>query len=556
MITFEDLKQRVKECSEEVGLEEHKAFIYFVLEELKDLSREEAEEYITDGPYDGGIDVIYPNKEDKELLLLQSKYTENIDSNTLENGIRDLIRGIKYVAGERKKPAPRLDEKIKKLEVEPLMATDDLKLNAVFITSAKVGTTKEEKRKVEKKHLRNLEKFLEERGLGIEAEFKIFDFRTISEVLGELPGIENVSFPLYKDEFFIKHDKSAAVLTIDGPKLGDFVEKFAEDLFENNVRRFLGFRGNINKGIRKTLEDEEERKLFWFYNNGIVGVCEDFEEEENKIIFKNFSIVNGAQTAHIVSDINKSVFTLTDVGILLKVVNLSKIPEPDKFDLIGRITLAANSQNPTNTRDLRSVDRVQKTLEQKFKDIGYLYIRRRGIRIKKTEKTIFMKDLAQAYVPFYMDEPYTAYSRVNEVFSKNDYYENVFPKTILGDKEEEINKLLSQYLLSHKLLQLVRNHIKQIPSFIPLALMYHTLWAFKQACAVEKIELDKLNHRDADKFAEQIFNERREKTLQACKLAYTNLQSIGGGFELPKSAKSREGFDKFKEAFKTNYGSI
>lgn len=112
----------------------------------------------------------------------------------------------------------------------------------------------------------------------------------------------------------------------------------------------------------------------------------------------------------------------------MKVVNLNKLSEPDKSDLISRITMAANSQNPTNTRDLRSVDKIQKILEQEFKNIGYQYIRRRGVRIKRTDKTIFMKDLAQAYESFYMDQPYTAYSRV---------YEEVFPKAILDGKEQE-----------------------------------------------------------------------------------------------------------------------
>lgn len=556
MLTFEDLKDGVKGCAGEMGLEEHKAFIFYVLDEIMDLtSPEEAKEYVIDGPYDGGIDVIYPNEDDRELLLLQSKYTKNIDNNTLEDGVRDLIRGIKYTLGEKKKQAHKLDEAIRKLKVQTLISSSDLKLKALFITSAKVATTREEKRKIEKKYLKNLEKFLKEKGLNIEATFEILDFREISEILGEIPGIENVCFDFHKDEYFVKPDRSAVVFTVDASQLGDFVEQFGEDMFENNVRRFLGFRGNINKGIKKTLEDANERKLFWFYNNGIVGACEDFEIEVDKISFKNFSIINGAQTANIVNEIKKTTFTLSDVEILMKIINLSQIPEADKFELVRRITLAANSQNPTNTRDLRSVDGTQKKLEQKFKDIGYQYIRRRGIKIKKTDKTIFMKDLAQAYVSFYMDEPYTAYSRVNEIFGKNAYYETVFSEETF-DKEEEFSKLLGHYLLSHKLLLLIRNTLKQASSTIPLALIYHTLWAFKEACVMEKIDLNNLNPEDADNSAEKIFNDKYSKILSACRIALKNLPNYEGGFELPKDAKSKEGFEKFKEALKTNYDSI
>lgn len=556
MITFEDLKDRINEYAKDFELEDHKAFIFYVLEEMMDLSQEGAKEYVIDGPYDGGIDVIYPNAEDRELFLLQSKYTKNIDTNTLESGITDLVRGVKYVLGEKEKPAPRLEQKIDKSEIKSLINANDLKLKVIFITSAKVGDTKKEKREIEKKYSKNLEKFLKEKGLNFEANFEILDFRTISEKLGELPGIENVSLRLFEEEYFIKPDGSAVVLTIDGSQLGDFVEQFGEDMFENNVRRFLGFRGSINKGIKTTLEDPEEQKLFWFYNNGIVAVCEGFELKENEIIFKNFSIINGAQTANIISEVKKSYFTLDNVEILLKVVNLSKISESDKFDLIGRITLAANSQNPTNTRDLRSVDRIQKTLEEKFKDLGYQYIRRRGIRIRKTDKTVFMKDIAQAYVSLYMAQPYIAYSRVNEIFGKNDYYEEVFPKTILDGRAEEIKKMIAKYLLSNKLLKLVRDYVKQTPSSIPLALMYHVLWGFREACTIEEIDLDNVKFENIEEFSERIFSEKKDKVIQAGRLAYTNLQKIGGGFELPKSAKSKEGFDKFREAFEANYKII
>lgn len=556
MLTFEDLKNKIRECATDMELEEHKAFIFFVLEEIMDISPEEAREYVIDGPYDGGIDVIYPREEDNELLILQSKYTENIDTNTLEQGVKDLIKGVKYVFNDGKTPPSRLNEKIEKLGIKTLIGKGDLILKAVFITSAKVGATKGDRRKIEKKYNKNLNDFLAKQKLNTETSFGILDFRAISEALGELPGIEGVSFALLKGEYFIKPNETAIVFTISGPRLADFVDQFGEDLFENNVRSFLGFRGNVNKAIRETLKDDDERRFFWFYNNGIVGVCENFELREQKVIFKNFSIINGAQTANILQEVKDSLFTIDDATLLMKVINLNRIPETEKFDMVGRITLAANSQNPTNTRDLRAVDRIQKMLEEKLKNLGYQYIRRRGIRIRKTNKTIFMKDIAQAYVSFYLDEPFTAYSRVNEVFGKNDYYEQVFPKTILDGNDMEISKIVDRYLLSHKLLKSIRDHIKRGITSVPLALAYHSLWAFKEMCNLEKIDLDNTEPDSAEDFALKIFNNYKDKVFTACKLAYANLQATAEGFELPKSAKSRDGYERFKQFFKTNYSAI
>src|SRR5690606_2524770 len=67
-------------------------------------------------------------------------------------------------------------------------------------------------------------------------------------------------------------------------------------LYEKNVRKFLGNRRKVNKGIEKTLIENPER--FGLYNNGITIVDEEFEPLPNKIQFQLTEpyIVNGCQT--------------------------------------------------------------------------------------------------------------------------------------------------------------------------------------------------------------------------------------------------------------------
>jgi AIPR protein len=40
-------------------------------------------------------------------------------------------------------------------------------------------------------------------------------------------------------------------------------------VFDSNIRRFLGKRGNVNKDILKTCTDVNVSYQFWFLNNGI-----------------------------------------------------------------------------------------------------------------------------------------------------------------------------------------------------------------------------------------------------------------------------------------------
>ena len=66
---------------------------------------------------------------------------------------------------------------------------------------------------------------------------------------------------------------------IPGADLAAIYDRWGTRLLEANVRVFLQARSNVNKGIRRTLENEPE--LFFSFNNGItataerVGVVED-----------------------------------------------------------------------------------------------------------------------------------------------------------------------------------------------------------------------------------------------------------------------------------------
>lgn len=82
---------------------------------------------------------------------------------------------------------------------------------------------------------------------------------------------------------------------------GEFLVKIYYDygskLLQGNVRAFLSFRGNVNKGIRSTIMKQPEN--FFTYNNGIAIVARSvrFSADGTKITyFKDLQIINGGQT--------------------------------------------------------------------------------------------------------------------------------------------------------------------------------------------------------------------------------------------------------------------
>ncbi|MBK8025745.1 MAG: AIPR family protein [Chloroflexi bacterium] len=67
------------------------------------------------------------------------------------------------------------------------------------------------------------------------------------------------------------------------------------------MRRFLGGRGKVNKGIQATLLSHPER--FGLYNNGITLVVSDFERNGDSWSLVEPYIVNGCQTTRTIWEV-------------------------------------------------------------------------------------------------------------------------------------------------------------------------------------------------------------------------------------------------------------
>lgn len=97
-----------------------------------------------------------------------------------------------------------------------------------------------------------------------------------------------------------QNDKNQVYLAaIPGLDLACIYDRWGARLLEQNVRVFLQARSKVNKGIRRTLENEPE--LFFSFNNGITATAEAIKTEtrdEGLVItsLDNLQIVNGGQT--------------------------------------------------------------------------------------------------------------------------------------------------------------------------------------------------------------------------------------------------------------------
>lgn len=142
-------------------------------------------------------------------------------------------------------------------------------------------------------------------------------------------------------------------------------EQYGERLLEQNVRTFLQFRGNINKGMRNTLVNEPH--MFFSYNNGLSATAEDVQTNvDDTCIFsiRNLQIVNGGQTTASIFNAGTKGGGAADLAKVFVQVKLS-IVAPDKVDeIVPRISEYSNTQNKVSAADFFSNHPFHRKIEE------------------------------------------------------------------------------------------------------------------------------------------------------------------------------------------------
>ena len=142
------------------------------------------------------------------------------------------------------------------------------------------------------------------------------------------------------------------LMAMPGSMLAKLYGEYGARLLERNVRCFLQFRGNVNKGIRNTIKNDPE--MFFAYNNGITATAEGVDIDESNGSHRisklfNLQIVNGGQTtASIFSAWKKDKIDLEKIFVQVK---LSIVDPVLSDEVVPRISEYANSQNKVNAAD-------------------------------------------------------------------------------------------------------------------------------------------------------------------------------------------------------------
>ena len=273
-----------------------------IITQWLDVSTEDENFVVYDGSGDGGIDIAYLQRADRDAentgddnsegdiwYLVQSKYgTSHAGAETiLEEGnkIITALQGTKQNVAEDSKHL------LEKLELFRKQASKNDRIVLVFATTAPIAP--DDREALDRIKIIGREKIIHN-----------FDVEEVSlqTIWESLDDTEQARLSVPISGQFVEQSSGLLVGTVSLVELFTFLQKYQrktgnlDQLYERNVRQFLGGRRKINRGIAKTLNEEPEK--FGLYNNGITIVVSGYSITlpDRVVTMDNPYIVNGCQT--------------------------------------------------------------------------------------------------------------------------------------------------------------------------------------------------------------------------------------------------------------------
>jgi hypothetical protein len=476
------------------------AFLYLSVKVMLDLSHDETFDCLTEGGGDFGVDAIALSEEhDGEftVTIFQGKYKQNLEglSNFPEEGIKAIINAIRYLFDPYAK-LENINERLKTKVEEVRSLIRDGYIPQVRALACNNGI---------KWNLAG-EENIQRAQFGNQVLWEHVNHDrlvTIIQVTQPVNATLQLSGKAITEDFNFSR---ILVGRIKVTAIAALLELHGERLLERNIRRYLGLQGNrINEAIRETLTGEEKSN-FYFYNNGITLICDNFsynglQSSDFQVKVENLQIINGGQTC---ISIFKTLQNLKeelpqDVYVLIRLYQLPS----DKDDLVKRITFATNSQNPVDLRDLRANDARQRLLEMDIKQLGFSYQRKRTTSLTKP-KEITPSTLAQAILSVWKQQPHRAKFLQREHFGK--LYDFIFYNNLNG----------TQAILAVLIFRIAENRrrrpLDNDPIFVRYASCFIAMLMGKYLLKSLNCELNGLTHKNFE-IAKQLLEQKGQNYL-------------------------------------------
>ena len=277
----------------------------------------------------------------------------------------------------------------------------------------------------------------------------------------EIMEIENPKE--YVDEAVIKLDapnnymhfgaEGSLIVNISAFSLKNLYEQYGyRGLFAQNLRYYVK-NAKIDGNIVESIQEHPEN--FWYFNNGVILICDDYLIEENCILVRNFSIINGGQTTKLVGETEFA----QDFYIQCKIIKNKYKSVDDRLEFIANVAEATNTQKPIKDKDLIANRIEQRLLKKQLADAGIYCQIKRGEKVNKKLypapwQNTTNEELGQFLLSFVYQKTGTARGSKASICGNKERYYLLFSKKYNSGFLGDLLKIKAFY-------KLWANHIKK-----------------------------------------------------------------------------------------------
>ena len=341
----------------------------------------------TDGANDGGFDAVIndPTSELNDVIIVQSKYYHNTSVNA-----EMIIGEVSKIANTLDKIQNGLDSDVSQKSKHAFaLAKEQMQdggiIKVVFFTSFVFDEkNKKSKKQVEKRvneifAPHNLEVSIYW-GDEVEGQIKLCEEQKMY--------VEHDKLDIDKPDNYLEYEDSV-ILNVSAKSLHDLYSRRMNSLLGANLRYYI-YKKDVDSKIKESLSKSINE--FWYKNNGILIICDDYSVSGKVLHLDNFSIINGGQTTTLIGKVDIP----EDFYVQCKIV---KIPDEIKNDVekrdtfVNNIAVATNSQKAIKPKDLKSNTTEQGRLREELSYVGIYY----KIKAGDDERKIDKKKYSQTY---------------------------------------------------------------------------------------------------------------------------------------------------------------
>lgn len=344
--------------------------------------------------------------------------------------------------------------------------------------------------------------------------------------------------------------ENSVIVNISAESLKTLYELYGyRGVFAQNLRYYVK-NAKVDDNIIESIQEHSDD--FWYFNNGIILICEDYTITGNRITLYKFSIINGGQTTKLIGETEFD----NDFYLQCKIIKNKYSNEDERLEFISSVAEASNTQKPIKDKDLIANRIEQRLLKKQLATAGVYCQIKRGEKVNKklypnAWQNTTNEELGQFLLSFVYQKPGTARGSKQSICGNKERYSLLFGKVYDSNFLCDLLKIKAYYKLWTTYIKrtddgydpykvgLVNNGMYFMTAVIGVVskVYYHPelIDSINEAVMAEQ-KLELVSQHDLDHSIFKDFNKPKEQFFALFEYCYKHF--YGPGYELFKSVKN------------------